>query len=229
MDSRNAILAKIRATRDRSDETARRLTVEARLARPAAGIIPKRGQRDPEGRVALFLEMIEKAGASHERTGKPEDVPAFAARYLRERNLPARLRRGEDRRLSAMPFEAEAALSVTTGPSDGTDLAAISHATFAIAETGTLMLLSGPENPVTLSFLPEHHLVVIRAEDIGGDMEAALARLRMLRGNDGLPRTVNFVSGPSRSADIEQTILLGAHGPRALHVIVIEDGAATPK
>lgn len=220
MDSRSAILSKIRATRDTRDETARRAAVESRIARPVAGIIPTRGQRDPEGRVALFLEMIEKAGATHERLAEAGDVPAAAARYLRERNLPQQLKRGRDARLAAMDFASQGALSVTEGPSDGSDLAAISHAEFAIAETGTLMLLSGPDNPVTLTFLPEHHLVVIRAEDIGGDMEAALARLRMLKGKETMPRTVNFVSGPSRSADIEQTILLGAHGPRALHVIV---------
>ncbi len=221
MDSRTAILSKIKATRDRRDETARRAAVESRLARPVAGLIPARGQLDPEGRIALFLDMIERTGATHERTAGAEDVPALAARYLRERNLPARLKRGTDPRLKAMGFEREAALSLTEGPSDGSDLAAISHADFAIAETGTLMLLSGPDNPVTLTFLPEHHIVVVRAEDVGGDMEAALARLRMLKGKETMPRTVNFVSGPSRSADIEQTILLGAHGPRALHVIVV--------
>lgn len=220
MDSRSAILSKIRATRDTRDETARRAAVEGRLARPVAGIIPTRGQRDPEGRVALFLEMIEKAGATHERVSDAHDVPAAAARYLRERNLPARLKHGRNARLAGMDFAREVSLTLSEGPSDGQDLAAISHADFAIAETGTLMLLSGPDNPVTLTFLPEHHLVVVRAEDIGGDMEAALARLRMLKGKENMPRTVNFVSGPSRSADIEQTILLGAHGPRALHVIV---------
>lgn len=221
MDSRSAILSKIRATRDTRDETARRHQVESRLARPVTGIIPTRGQLDPEGRIALFLDMIGKAGATHERVADASAIPAATAAYLRERNLPARLKRGSDPRLVGMGFEREASLTVEVGPSDGQDLAAISHADFAIAETGTLMLLSGPENPVTLTFLPEHHVVAIRAEDIGGDMEAALARLRMLKGKETMPRTVNFVSGPSRSADIEQTILLGAHGPRALHVIVI--------
>ncbi|MBB4064272.1 LutC/YkgG family protein [Gellertiella hungarica] len=221
MDSRSAILSKIRATRDTGDETARCLAVESRLARPASGIVPSRGQLDREGRIALFLDMIAKAGATHERTPLPRDVPALAAAYLRAHNLPARLRRGTDPRLEALGFEQEPAIEMLAGASDGSDLAAISHADFGIAETGTLMLLSGPDNPVTLTFLPEHHLVVVRADDIGGDMEAAIARLRMLQGKDRMPRTVNFVSGPSRSADIEQTILLGAHGPRALHVMVV--------
>lgn len=222
MDSRSAILSKIRATRTvEGDDAARRAAVSERLGHPAAGIIPARGQVGPEARIALFLDMIGKAGATHERLQGITDVPQAAARYLREHNLPAQLRMGADPRLAAAGFQNEATLAVLTGASDGQDLAAISHAECAIAETGTLMLLSGPDNPVTLTFLPEHHLVVIPAEAVTGDLESAFARLRALRGPGNMPRTVNFVSGPSRSADIEQTILLGAHGPRALHVLMV--------
>ena len=222
MDSRSAILSKIRATRKgEGDDANRRATVAERLAHPVTGIIPARGQIGPEERIALFLEMIGKAGATHERLSAAAEVPAAVARYLRERNLPASLRKGSDPRLAAMGWESEPALTLLAGASDGEDLAAISHAETAIAETGTLMLLSGPDNPVTLTFLPEHHLVVIPAASVTGDLESAFARLREIKGKAVMPRTVNFVSGPSRSADIEQTILLGAHGPRALHVLVV--------
>nr|WP_316652637.1 lactate utilization protein [uncultured Gellertiella sp.] len=222
MDSRKAILARIRATRQvAGDDGARHAAVAARLAAPPQGIIPARGQKDAEGRIALFLQMIEKAGATHERLADPSAIPHAVASYLRAHNLPASLRKGGDPRLSGIGWDSQPALTLLDGASDGHDLAAISHAEGGIAETGTLMLLSGPDNPVTLTFLPEHHLVVISARDIGGDMETALARLRHLKGKDSMPRTVNFVSGPSRSADIEQTILLGAHGPRALHVLVV--------
>lgn len=222
MDSRSAILSKIRATRKmEGDDAARRAAVAERLASPVSGIIPARGQIGPEERIALFLDMIGKAGATHERLPTIGDIPSATARYLRERNLPARLRKGADPRLAAAGWETEPALALLAGASDGQDLAAISHAECAIAETGTLMLLSGPDNPVTLTFLPEHHLVVIPADAVHGDMERALATLRAIHGKGEMPRTVNFVSGPSRSADIEQTILLGAHGPRALHVLVV--------
>lgn len=221
-DSRNAILAKIRATRSVSgDDGMRRAAIATRMKNPPAGIIPARGQRDAEGRIALFFEMIEKAGATHERLSDAASVPSAASAYLRLHNLPASLRMGRDQRLSGMGWESEPALTVLYGATDGNDLAAISHAEAGIAETGTLMLLSGPDNPVTLTFLPEHHIVVVSAAEIGGDMETALARLRAIMGKDNMPRTVNFVSGPSRSADIEQTILLGAHGPRALHVLMV--------
>ena len=100
------------------------------------------------------------------------------------------------------------------------DEACVSHAFAGIAETGTLALLSGPDNPTSLNFLPEHHIVVIEAKDMAGDMETVLARLKKASSKHGLPRTLNLVTGPSRSGDIEQTIILGAHGPRALHIVI---------
>ncbi len=84
-----------------------------------------------------------------------------------------------------------------------------------------LVLTSGPDNPTTLNFLPDVHVVVVDAADVASDFETAMARLRERYGVGDLPRTVNLITGPSRSADIEQTLMLGAHGPRKLHVIVV--------
>ena len=88
-------------------------------------------------------------------------------------------------------------------------------------QTGTLALVSGPDNPTTLNFLPETHIVVIEAAKIVGNYETFWEMLRAAYGEGAMPRTVNFITGPSRSADIEQTLLLGAHGPRALHIIIV--------
>ena len=82
------------------------------------------------------------------------------------------------------------------------------------------MLLSSGAHPASLNFLPDHHIVVVSADQLVGNMEDAWDRLRE-RGN-GMPRAVNFISGPSKTADVEQTVEYGAHGPRCLHVIVIE-------
>jgi L-lactate dehydrogenase complex protein LldG len=112
-------------------------------------------------------------------------------------------------------------MEVLRGPSDGHDLAAVSHAFTAVAETGTLVLTSGPDNPTTLNFLPDVHIVVVDAADVAADFETVMERLRERYGTGIMPRTVNMITGPSRSADIEQTLLLGAHGPRKLHVIVV--------
>jgi L-lactate dehydrogenase complex protein LldG len=91
-----------------------------------------------------------------------------------------------------------------------------------------VVLVSGADNPTTLNFLPELHIVVVAARDIAGDYETVLARLRDRCGAGRLPRAVNLITGPSRSADIEQTLILGAHGPRKLHVIVIDDPERAP-
>ena len=149
------------------------------------------------------------------------EVPAAVAAFLRRFNLPMRVRHGDDPRLAALPWSNAPALEVSRGKSDGNDLAAVSHAFAAVAETGTVVLTSGADNPTTLNFLPDVHIVVVDARDVTSDFEAALARLRDHYGVGGLPRAVNLITGPSRSADIEQTLILGAHGPRKLHVIVV--------
>ncbi len=86
-------------------------------------------------------------------------------------------------------------------------------------------MLSGSENPTTLNFLPDNHIVVLDAGDLVGDYESFWTALRGTLGKGVLPRTVNWITGPSRSADIEQTMFLGAHGPRRLHIVLI--GAAS--
>ena len=103
-------------------------------------------------------------------------------------------------------------LDVTTGASDATQLSSVSHAFAAVAETGTLVLTSGPDNPTTLNFLPDNHIVVIDANDVAGDFETVLARLREKFGDGMLPRVVNLITGPSRSADIEQRSSLARTG-----------------
>jgi L-lactate dehydrogenase complex protein LldG len=97
----------------------------------------------------------------------------------------------------------------------------VSGAFAAIAETGTLVFASAPDTPSTVSLLPETHVAVVSARRMVAHMEDAwaLARAELRQ----LPRAINFVSGPSRTADIDQTIVLGAHGPYRVHIIVVRD------
>ena len=121
-------------------------------------------------------------------------------------------------------------MAVSEGPARPTDPVSLTGAFAGIAETGTLMLTSGAVGPTTLNFLPETHMAVLKASDITGCYEDAWDRLRVVQGaaRDGgtLPRTVNLITGPSRTADIEQTIQLGAHGPRRLCILLVDDGEA---
>lgn len=223
MSARDNILSKVRRSLAVSgDDQARRTVVATRLAEAKAGIIPARGQLPGEERIKLFSYYAEKYGATTTRIASIEDLPGEVSRYLKSRNLPASVRMGEDPFLKAAHFESEPVLTVLSGASDGTDLAGVSHARAAVAESGTLVLASGPDNPVTINFLPEHHIVAIRAPDIGASLEEALAGITASFGKGEMPRTVNFVTGPSRSGDIEQKIIMGAHGPRALHIVIVD-------
>ena len=220
--ARDAVLAGVRRSLGVSGrERLRRAAAEERMARPPAGPIPARGRLDPAARAAHFIHGAELAHASVVRVASSDEAPAAAAAFLRANNLPATLRLGADSRLSAMAWE-KTPIALTKGPSRGGDLNAISHAFAGVAETGTLVLLSGPDNPTTLNFLPENHLVVLRALDVADSLETVWASLRIRYGAGRMPRAVNLITGPSSSADIEQTLLLGAHGPRRLHIILIE-------
>ncbi|NVO13025.1 MAG: lactate utilization protein [Rhodoplanes sp.] len=227
MSARDQIFGSIRrALAVTGEEASRKKIVADRIADHPRGVIPARGQLPDAERLALLVGKIEAAAGSVVRLATIEEVPAAVADYLRTDGLPLAARRGADARLAALPWEREPALAVTVGASSGDDLVGLSHATAAVAETGTLVLLSGPDNPTTLNFLPDHHLVVVAAATVVGDLETALARLREERGAggtppSGLPRAVHLITGPSRTADIEQTLILGAHGPRRLHVMLV--------
>ena len=222
MSARDAILHKVRSALSSDVEAPRRAqAVAERLKRAPRGIIPARGQLQPEDRIALFLDTLGRLSSTHERVASYDAIPRAVAGYLRERNLPAAFRMGIDRRLTSIPWSTQRSIEVKSGPSDGDDEVGVSHASSAIAETGTLVMTSGAANPTTINFLPEHHIVIVDAAHIDGDLETGIARIRKKFGKGEMPRTVNLISGPSRSGDIEQKIILGAHGPRALHVIVV--------
>lgn len=221
MAARDEIFSTIRRSLGvRGDERTRLGVVEDRLAHAPKGLIPQRGQVSGEARIALFAEQAESVQASVARVADRSQVPEAIAAYLRDHNLPAELRMGADPHLAGMPW-GETSLSLKHGVSDGSDANAVSHAYGGIAETGTLVMVSGADNPSTLNLLPDNHIVVVDAAEIEGDYETMWERLRATYGKGVMPRTVNYITGPSRSGDIEQTLLLGAHGPRRVHIVVV--------
>ena len=225
MNGRAAILGKIgKSLGGNVNDAARAAAVRDRLANPPKGIIPERGQLTEGERVRLFVEMAEAVQATTAQVSSTDDVAEAVADYLRSRNLPQTVKTGSDPRLDAVDWSRAPNLFRTTGASGGDDPVGLSFAAAGVAETGTLVLTSGPDNPTTLNFLPENHIVVVSAPDIAGDYESVLKGARQSDGS--LPRTVNLITGPSRSGDIEQTLLLGAHGPRNLHIIVVQGDAS---
>lgn len=217
MSSRDSILSAIRkatAANGGGDPEA----VSQRLAAHPRGVMPVLPRQDA---VAQFAEKALMAAATVARTSRAA-APEAVATWLREQNLPKAVRMGADERLAAIDWQS-AGLETSHGPSDGGDLNGLSHALAGVAETGTLVLTSGPANPTTLNFLPENHIVLVSAADIAANYEEVWSKLRFERGAAGMPRIINMVTGPSRSADIEQTLILGAHGPVRLHILVVDD------
>ena len=223
MSAREDILSNIRRSLGvNGREAPRKAAVEERLRSAPRGVVPMRGQVSGSALVELFRAEAERVAASVAEAAQPQDIVGEVARYLREHNLPASLRMGADERLAGLDWSATS-IEVAQGPSAGDDLNGLSHAFGAIAETGTLAMVSGADNPTTLNFLPDNHIVVLREADLAGDAETLWDRLRARYGKGFAPRTVNLITGPSRSGDIEQQIVLGAHGPRRLHIIILRD------
>jgi L-lactate dehydrogenase complex protein LldG len=227
INPRDQIFAAIRRSLGvTSREAPRRRQVADRIAGHPRGVIPARGQGSPPERLDVFVRMVELAAGTVARVGALDEVPGEIAAFLRRYNLPPAVRRGVDPRLAGLPWERAGTLEVSTAL-DASMLSSVSHAFAGVAESGTVVLVSGTDNPTSLNFLPDNHIVVIDAKDVAGDYEAVWQRLRDRYGDGLMPRTVNLITGPSRSADIEQTLILGAHGPRRLHVIVVGEAGGT--
>ena len=90
----------------------------------------------------------------------------------------------------------------------------------AIADTGTVVLWSGPQSPRLLSLVPPVHIVIVDAHAVYDTLSEVMHAERW---SDGLPTNVILVSSPSKTADIQQTLAYGAHGPKQLIVLLVED------
>jgi L-lactate dehydrogenase complex protein LldG len=223
-EGRKAVLASVaRALGRAAPDPSTRAELERRLAEHRPNLIPDRANLPQPQRVALFIAMAREAAATVAILPSPAAVPAAVADYLRSENLPPELILAPDPALESLPWPSRPLLQVRSGRADGSEAVSLTHAFAGIAETGTLMLRSGPDAPTTLNFLPDTNIVLIEAGRIVGAYEEAWA---LLRDAGAMPRTVNFITGPSRSADIEQTLQLGAHGPRRLHILLVDAGPA---
>ncbi len=203
-------------------DAGRRAELDRRLEMPHPNLIPARARLDGAARVEMFCEQAEASAATVARVGGAGDVPGAVADYLAQQNLPPEAVLAPDPGLDDIPWEARPLLTLRRGGTDGKDAVSVTGATAGVAETGTLVVTSAPGSPTLLNFLPETHIVVLPASRITGSYEDVWDDIRR-RYPERLPRTMNMITGPSRSGDIEQTLTLGAHGPRRLHVILVGD------
>ena len=204
--------------------------LRSRLAAHARHLIPARSRLARPGQIALFVANVEKEFGTVTLVPDLAGVPAALADYLAAQNLPSDFVMAAHPDLSAIPWSDRPMLNWRVGRAQASDLVSVQQGIAAVAETGTLMLPSGPDRPTTLNLLADTAVVVLRASRVVGAYEEAWDLLRA-ESHDELsggfmPRNVMWVTGPSRSADIEQTLELGAHGPRRLHVVLVEDDPA---
>lgn len=222
-NARDRIFARIRAAQGRSPKvtSGEREAVADYLARHPQGPRPS-AQPD---RTEAFTAQAQRMASTVERVATLADVPAAAVRFLDSLNLVHRAVAWDA--FGALPWH-DSGMTVECRPPvrdpqadrEHGDLVGITGCFCAIAETGSLMLLSGPETFASAALLPETHIAVVPVSRIVDNLEDAFALVRSERGE--LPRATNIISGPSRTGDIEQTIVLGAHGPYRVHVILVD-------
>lgn len=225
MGAREDILGGIRRGLGRGELAGEaRAAAEARLRDHPRNLIPQRSLIAAQQRIDLFVRLTEALASTVTRVTTAADVPDAVASYLAQHNLPSKIRMAPDPWLGDLPWADRPLLQIVKGRTDQNDMVTVTRAFAGIAETGTLMLTSGPDTPTTLNFTPDNCIVVLKTSDMVGPIEEGWSKLRAAFGANW-PRTVNFVGGPSRTADIEQELIMGAHGPRRLHIVLVDDRA----
>ena len=214
MTARDKILARIRTAQTMTS------TTSTQTASDHLDLHPRGPQPPTPGNLRdHFIERALKLSSDVMEADRLTDVPALITYYLDERKLPMSGVCWPS--LAGLPWH-EFNLDIKSRPAQNSDAVGVTGAFCAIAETGTLMMLSGPDTPASTSLLPETHIAVLDPSRIVATMEDAWDLLR--KEHKQPPRAINFISGPSRTADIEQTVTLGAHGPYRVLLILISAG-----
>jgi len=223
MSAREQMLGAIRRGLRRGELSGEaRAAAEARLAQHPVNIVPKRSQIPRERQIDLFEEGAKAVHATVARVAGAA-VAGAVTDYLAASNLPAAAVMAPDPALDRYGWKERPMLEIRRGLPVDADRVAITGAFAGVAETGTLIFTSGADHPTSLNLLPETHVVILREDDIVGAYEEVFVRLRARYGEGAMPRAVNTVTGPSRTADVEQQLELGAHGPRRMHILIVRD------
>jgi len=164
---------------------------------------------------SLFIEKAKASIARVTEIASPEDAPLAIWAILSAAGNVGRVHVPPQSNLHSFPWHRAPGLSLVVTPPSGEDTS-FSAADYGIAETGTLVFLSGPQTPSSWHFRPGREVVLLRRDSIVPRLEDVIA----LIGRAKMPATMNLVTGPSRTADVEQTIELGAHGPREVHILL---------
>ena len=220
--ARAAILSRVRKALGKTGaDDASRARAQARIAAHAQGPRPVvHGDL-----VDRFVRRATDMESTVERIGSLPEIPVAVRRYVDALQLRPDI--ADQKSYSGVCWPEFAGLNwsgsdlkIEARPTVGHDRLGVTGSYCAIAETGTLVFLSGAESPTATALLPDTHIAVVRAKRVVAGMEEAFALIRAENGK--MPRAMNMISGPSRTGDIEQTIVLGAHGPFRVHILLLE-------
>lgn len=210
---RDGILTRIKAAignRQLSEEE--RQALERRMENPPAGPRPK----IDDDRLAQFIAKAEANLFTVETIASLQMLVPTVRKLLPQGSAVADI--------SVAPALANlgwpADWTINYGAGRRIEPMSVTLAAAGIAETGSVVFRSDPQNPTTLNFLPDVHVIVLRTHDIVAHAEDVWARMRA-EGKDW-PRTVNIISGPSRTADVGGVIVRPAHGPKDVRLILVD-------
>lgn len=212
-NAREQILGKVRQGLGREGLSEQQCAaLEQRNSQPENYIRPQ-FEGDLVGR---FSQQLEAVAGSFERVSDKSQVSKAISQHLDKLSVAHSV-------VAAPSLQGEGllqGLEVRYGGTQGDDLVCVTGCFLAVAETGSVVMLSSKESPTGLNFLPDYHIAIVEAPQLVRHIEDVWPLLR--QHPNGIPRAVNFISGPSKTADVEQTLQIGAHGPRSFHVIFID-------
>lgn len=213
-DARSTILERIRkANHGHGNPPTVPDSLEQRLHKTPRGPLPQ-WTEEHESR---FITQLQKAGGTLNKIHQTNEVITEVTAYLNHHDLPHTLVSASSTLLNDLVWPDN--MVVERRPVEANDVTVITEAYAAVAETGSIVLCSSQDTPTTFNFLPDNFLCVVQNNRIAAHTEDIWDRVRQEKNK--LPRAINFITGPSRTADVEQTIQIGAHGPRRLHVLLL--------
>ena len=219
-DSRAEIFSRLQRSRSDNNKRPAHKLCEEHIKTHKRGVLPAINQAVLD----RFISKIKNVSVTYHCINNDAALPGAVLEYINEHNINPELVAAPTLLFEKLDWSNLNKIEFRNAQDN--DLTTLTLAYAAVAETGTLVLCSGPESPTTLNFLPDNNICVVRQKDIYNYMEQVWDILRNesagLQGNV-MPRAINLITGPSRTADVEQTIQLGAHGPRHLHIIILTD------
>ena len=226
MSARETILSNIRAAKQKaglpdSDRNAAR----TRISDPKPNLVPELGRTEGPERVEQFIAKLTELAGTHTVLDTEAEVPRAVSDFLKENNQPNHILMAEGSDLCDLNWHDAPMLDIKQGTATPREASVVTRTFGGVAETGSLIILSDETNPPGNIFLPENHVAIIHTSQIEANLEGIWVKLRSKQRSDSttMPRSVNMISGPSRTGDINATMYMGAHGPKRLHVLIVRD------